>query len=124
MSGGEKQRVLIARALVQETETLILDEPTNHLDISHQFKLMNKIKNLDKTVITALHDLNYAWRYCDLVLVLKNGAVYGYDKIENLDFEKILWEVFDVRSKVVDVDGINQVVFKNTTTHLVKEMIV
>lgn len=45
-------------------------------------------------------------------------------RFENLDFEKILWEVFDVRSKVVDVDGINQVVFKNTTTHLVKEMIV
>ena len=62
LSGGEKQRILLARALAQQTETLILDEPTNHLDIKYQLQTMDIIKQLGKGVLMALHDLNLAFR--------------------------------------------------------------
>ena len=60
LSGGEQQRVILARALAQQTPCLILDEPTNHLDITHQIQLMKIVKNLKVTVISAVHDLNIA----------------------------------------------------------------
>ena len=65
LSGGEQQRVMLARALTQQTECLILDEPTNHLDIKYQIQLLNIVKNRGKTVVAALHDLNIAALYCD-----------------------------------------------------------
>ncbi len=58
LSGGEQQRVILARALAQRTECLVLDEPTNHLDIKYQLELMTIVKRLDATVVAAIHDLN------------------------------------------------------------------
>ena len=58
LSGGEQQRVILARALTQQTECLVLDEPTNHLDIKYQLEIMDIVKSLDVTVIAAVHDLN------------------------------------------------------------------
>ena len=75
LSGGEKQRVMIARALLQKPELLILDEPTNHLDITHQMSLLKWIKSLNITVICSLHDLNLAAQYCDNIAILKNGKL-------------------------------------------------
>lgn len=77
LSGGEQQRVILARALAQQTPALILDEPTNHLDITHQIMLMKLVKNLDVTVISAIHDLNIAAAYCDRIYVLKDGVLEG-----------------------------------------------
>lgn len=73
LSGGEKQRALIARALVQDTPCIILDEPTNHLDIKYQLQLMDLVKQSGCTVIAAIHDLNIAAGYCDLIYALKDG---------------------------------------------------
>ena len=75
MSGGEQQRVILARALAQQTPALILDEPTNHLDITHQIMLMELVKTLDVTVISAIHDLNIAAAYCDRIYILKDGVL-------------------------------------------------
>ena len=75
LSGGEKQRVLIARALVQDTEFLILDEPTNHLDIGYQISIMDLIKSIGMTTFAAIHDLNIAAMYCDTVIILKDGDI-------------------------------------------------
>ena len=72
LSGGEQQRVILARALAQQTPALILDEPTNHLDITHQIMLMELVKKLNVTVISAIHDLNIAAAYCDKIYVLKD----------------------------------------------------
>src|SRR5699024_12299850 len=74
-SGGEKQRVMLARALVQGAPMLVLDEPTNHLDIHYQLQLMELIRTLRVSVITALHDLNLAARYCDRIYVLQDGSI-------------------------------------------------
>jgi iron complex transport system ATP-binding protein len=75
LSGGEKQRVIIARVIAQETDFLILDEPTNHLDISYQLQIFDFVKRLNTTVLSAIHDLNLAALYCDRLYVLKNGKV-------------------------------------------------
>ncbi|UXN75956.1 ABC transporter ATP-binding protein (plasmid) [Devosia sp. A8/3-2] len=73
LSGGEKQRVMIARALLQKPDLLILDEPTNHLDIRHQLEVLELLSSLDATVIVSLHDLALASAHADRVLVLDNG---------------------------------------------------
>jgi iron complex transport system ATP-binding protein len=73
LSGGEKQRVLIARALAQGADHLILDEPTNHLDIRYQISILELVASLGVTVLAALHDLNLAALFCDTVHVLAGG---------------------------------------------------
>ena len=75
LSGGEQQRVILARALAQRTECLVLDEPTNHLDIKYQLELMTIVKRLDATVVSAIHDLNLAAIYCDRISALKDGHI-------------------------------------------------
>lgn len=73
LSGGEKQRVMIARALLQKPDLLILDEPTNHLDIRHQLEVLELLSGLEATIIVSLHDLALACAHADRVLVLDHG---------------------------------------------------
>ncbi|WP_298498939.1 ABC transporter ATP-binding protein [uncultured Maritimibacter sp.] len=75
LSGGEKQRVHIARALAQDPRILFLDEPTNHLDIHHQIGILRMVRDLDLTSIVALHDLNLAAMFCDRIVVLEEGRI-------------------------------------------------
>ncbi len=75
LSGGEQQRVLIARALVQSTEILILDEPTNHLDAFYQHQVLHLVNKLNITVIMTVHDLNLASQYCQRLLLLDQGKL-------------------------------------------------
>lgn len=97
LSGGEKKRVMLARALAQKAEILVLDEPTNHLDIEHQLQLMDLVKDLPITIITALHDLNLAAAYCDEVIVMKDGTLYEQGTPTQVFTEQIMWDVFSVR---------------------------
>jgi iron complex transport system ATP-binding protein len=75
LSGGEKQRTQLARALAQQPREILLDEPTNHLDIRHQLELLDLLSSLSTTCVIALHDLNFAARYCDHVVILDQGRV-------------------------------------------------
>jgi iron complex transport system ATP-binding protein len=75
LSGGEKQRVLIARALAQQPRLLVMDEPTNHLDIRHQLEILELTRTIGITTIVTLHDLNLAYRYCDRLYVLHEGQM-------------------------------------------------
>ena len=84
LSGGEKQRVLIARALAQCARVLILDEPTNHLDIRYQLEVMELIHSLGITTIAVMHDLNLAAAYCDRIYLLKSGKVVAHGKPQDI----------------------------------------
>lgn len=75
LSGGEKQRVLLARAIAQDPAVLVLDEPTNHLDVRAQFELLDVVRRLEVTVLMAIHDLTLAAQYCDQVHILKSGEL-------------------------------------------------
>jgi iron complex transport system ATP-binding protein len=99
LSGGERQRVLIARALAQEPQILLLDEPTALLDIRHQMDFFDLVKNLSEsqhlTVIAVTHDINLASNYCDRVVLLKEGQVYGTGFPQDVILESNIKEVYD-----------------------------
>ena len=94
LSGGEQQRVLIARALVQKAEILILDEPTNHLDVYYQHQILKLVKDLNITVIMTVHDLNLAAQYCQRLVLLNKGKIIADDITERVLNPEILTEVF------------------------------
>jgi iron complex transport system ATP-binding protein len=75
LSGGEKQRVLVARALAQQPKLLVLDEPTNHLDIHFQLEILDLVRGLGITTLVTLHDLNLAAAYCQRLYVLAEGRI-------------------------------------------------
>ncbi|MBD0694416.1 ABC transporter ATP-binding protein [Streptomyces sp. CBMA123] len=105
LSGGEKQRVLIARALVQEPRLLVLDEPTNHLDIAHQLEVLALARAAGPTVLTALHDLNLAAGHCDRLYVLTAGRIVAAGTPEEVLRPDLLAEVFGVRATPVRHPG-------------------
>lgn len=111
LSGGEKQRVILARALCQDTECLILDEPTNHLDIKYQFLIFNILKEMNITVLSAIHDLNIALNYCNKIVALKDGKIIAFGDTKKVLTEKLIYELFEVKSKIIDVDSNKRIVF-------------
>ena len=100
LSGGEKKRVMLARALAQQAKILILDEPTNHLDIEHQFQLMDLVKELPITIVAALHDLNLAASYCDELLIMQDGALFMKGTPEQVLTEETIQHVFQIQAGV------------------------
>lgn len=100
LSGGEKKRVIVARALAQQAKIMVLDEPTNHLDVQHQLQLMDLIRSLPITVVVALHDLNIAATYCDKIYVMQNGEIMAYGTPQDILTPAILKEVFGVHAEV------------------------
>ena len=109
LSGGEQQRIILARALAQETDCLILDEPTNHLDIKYQLQLMNIVKSLDIEVIAAIHDLNIAAMYCDKIYVLKDGRIVAYGTPKEVLTKELIKEVYEVDA-IVNEDKENDMI--------------
>ena len=101
LSGGEQQRVILARALAQDTPCLILDEPTNHLDIKYQLQLMDIVKSLDRTVIAAIHDLNIAAMYCDRLYAVKEGRVVASGRPEEVLTPELIRTVYEVNAGVL-----------------------
>ena len=101
LSGGEQQRIILARALTQQTPCLILDAPTNHLDIKYQLQLMDIVKSLDLTVISAIHDLNIAAMYCDRLFVMKDGHIVGFGTPEEMLTQKRIKEIYEVDAEVI-----------------------
>ncbi|MGE6741810.1 ABC transporter ATP-binding protein [Allorhizobium pseudoryzae] len=100
LSGGEKQRAHLARALAQSPKELILDEPTNHLDVHHQISLLRLVSDLRITSIIALHDLNHAAMFCDRLLVLQAGKVVASGTPDDVLTRELLNDVFSVDAHV------------------------
>ena len=108
LSGGELQKVMLARALVAEPKLLLLDEPTSNLDPKNQYEMMALVQEVAKergiTVITVIHDLNLAMRFCDKFYFLKAGEGYSYGGIDTVT-EEILASVYGIQAQVLDVQG-------------------
>ncbi len=118
MSGGELQRVMIARALAQQTEILLLDEPVSNLDISHQFEILELLRDITsqgKTIVLVIHDLNSALRYCsDVILLHESSMFYQGTMREGLTPENIR-QVFSIDSSIVEINGIPTVAYSKQT---------
>ena len=103
LSGGEKQRLAIVRALMQDTDIMMFDEPTNHLDIRHQRFLLNYLYNLvqqqRKSILVVLHDLTHAHRYTDEVVLLDGGKVIAQGIPNEVMTSERLSDVYDVDIK-------------------------
>lgn len=100
LSGGEKQRVMLGRALVQNTELLIMDEPTNHLDVHYQTQVMLKVKSLHKTIFASFHDLNLAAAFCDYLLVLDKGKLVASGAPDDVLTQSLIKNVFRTQAIV------------------------
>jgi iron complex transport system ATP-binding protein len=100
LSDGEKQKILIARALAQEPELIILDEPTSHLDIRHRIEVVNILSRLCKekniTVILSLHDIDLALKGCETVLMVKDGHIVAHGTPEQIVHEGVVQKLYDI----------------------------
>lgn len=121
LSGGEKQRVLLAKALAQQPKLLFLDEPTNHLDVKHIIELLDLLKKLQKedglTIVAILHDLNLAALYADQCALMKDGRKVASGEIDKLFDEALLSDVYgvDLLTNPHPLTGKPQIFFKPTS---------
>ena len=108
LSGGERQKVMLARALAQQPKVLLLDEPTSSLDIQNQYQVLDIVRDICRTssitAVMVIHDLNLALRFCDRFLLLKDGRVYRSGDSSILD-RQALRDVYGVDDHVVTVEG-------------------
>lgn len=100
LSGGEKQRALLARALVQEPCLLILDEPTNHLDIRHQLEILAELRKLEITILATLHDLALASSIADQIVVMHEGKIIASGAPESVLTPAIIARAFAVEARI------------------------
>ncbi|SMB91193.1 iron complex transport system ATP-binding protein [Thermanaeromonas toyohensis ToBE] len=101
LSDGEKQKVLLARALAQDPELIILDEPTTHLDVRHRLEVTSILRHLSGekgiTIIASLHDLDLALKTCELAILVKNGKILAWGPPEEILTENIIAELYDIK---------------------------
>lgn len=116
ISGGERQKALIARSLVQETKIMLLDEPTSSLDLKSQLDVLSSLSNIIKTSniigIMVIHDLNLANMFCDRVLLLKNKKIYKDGSSEDVLTSKTILDIYGVKSNLVIYEGERHIILK------------
>lgn len=104
LSGGERQKAILAMALAQEPKLLLLDEPTAHLDINHQVEILDLVRSLNReqglTVIGAMHDLNLAALYFDRLILLKQGRIFADGDPKQVLTEETIKEVFSASVRI------------------------
>lgn len=102
LSGGEYQRVIIARCMAQETPIIMLDEPTSHLDIRFQLEVLEMIRGMkNKTMIATFHDLTLAKKYCSRIILLKDGRIFADDSPEIALSDEAIYQVYGVNPHTI-----------------------
>jgi len=121
ISGGEKQRVVIAGAIAQEPELMILDEPTSALDIKYQIQVLNILKTLNEnkktTVILAMHDLHLASKYCTRLILLEEGKIFKDGKTEEVLQKEHIEKVYGLKVHLIHDQSGNIMISPNTLGH-------
>lgn len=120
LSGGQRQLVLIARALAQNTPLLFLDEPTSALDFSNQIKILTILRQISesgKTIVACTHDPNHVLWFCDSVVVLDNHRFVGQGPPENIFCDALLDEVYENMCSVKEVAATKMVLPRHLTLH-------
>lgn len=116
MSGGEMQRVLLARALAQQTPIMLLDEPLSNLDISHQFEIIKLLRTISqnekKTILLIVHDLNMAMRYCQSLLLLHNHSIVYHGDIDKGLTPQNIKDYFGVEATRENINNQYQIIYK------------
>ena len=116
MSGGEMQRVLLARALAQQTPIMLLDEPLSNLDISHQFEIIKLLRDIsqneNKTILLIVHDLNIALRYCKSLLLLHNHSIVYHGDIDKGLTPQNIKDYFGVDATRENINNQYQIIYK------------
>ncbi|GLI53694.1 ABC transporter ATP-binding protein [Thermodesulfovibrio yellowstonii] len=116
LSGGEAQKVLIARALAQEPEVLLLDEPVNHLDPKNQIEILWLLKKTTNdfkiATIVVLHDINLAIQFADYFIFMKNGEIYREGDLDVIG-DVLIRDVYNIDVKIIEVNGSKFVIMKS-----------
>ena len=121
ISGGEKQRVVIAGAIAQEPELMILDEPTSALDIKYQIQILNILKTLNEnkktTVVLAMHDLHLASKYCTRLILLDEGKIFKDGKTEEVLQKEHIETVYGLKVHLIHDQSGNIIISPDTLGH-------
>lgn len=111
LSGGERQKVVIAMALAQEPTLLLLDEPTSHLDISHQIEILELLRKLNRekkvTIVAAMHDLNLSALYFERLILLDHGFVFADGSPDEVITKEIIQKVFSATVEIARHPGVS-----------------
>ena len=106
LSGGQRQRAYVAMVLAQDTEYVLLDEPLNNLDMRHSVQMMGRLRDaareLDRTIVVVLHDINFAAHYADHIIAMKEGGVVEAGPVGEIMNGDVLSRVFDPPVQVID----------------------
>ena len=118
LSGGQRQRAYLALALAQDSKIILLDEPTTFLDIRYQLQFFDLLKRLNKeeelSIITVIHDINLAARYCDRIAVMKEGELLGIDKPSKILTKEMMVEAFNVETCLIETPvGLQMCIIKS-----------
>lgn len=109
LSGGQLQRALIAMVLCQDTDYILLDEPLNNLDMSYGVQMMKTLRklvdDLGKTVITVVHDINFAASYADNIVAMKNGELFASGTVDQMMTKPILDELYEMDVTIIENKG-------------------
>lgn len=106
LSGGQRQRVYVAMVLCQETEYVLLDEPLNNLDVARSVEMMEHLRHaaneFGRTILTVLHDINFAARYSDRICAMKDGKIVAFGTTEEIMDAEVLTNIFDTRIEIIN----------------------
>lgn len=106
LSGGQRQRAYVAMVLCQETEYVLLDEPLNNLDISRSVQMMKYLREacekFNRTIILVMHDINFAARYSDNIVAMKNGKIIAFDTVEKIMTKEVLSDIYDTEIDIIN----------------------
>lgn len=106
LSGGQRQRAYVAMVLCQETEYVLLDEPLNNLDVARSVQMMEHLRHVanefGRTILTVLHDINFAAKYSDRICAMKDGQIAAFGTVEEIMDSEILTDIFETKIEIID----------------------